>query len=407
MENVLADQKDITTHDHHSTQIKLINLLITSPINTESINYDKETFENLDYLDLMLSNPNSKYSLSLLELIIHYDMHNALDIYVDKCISITMQLHDNVLRIDENAGRVFTRIIELCLDKIFDENFDITNLIGSLFVICSNAPRILRKVCLAIFNAGAKIDEFLGYRTVCMILIFRYYIGKVMMKNMTNPNVLIECKKIQSMANFNNLSNYVMMSLVRILIADDIGDDFILKLCDSVVNNHCENLMDFCLHMLPENTDFSDICKLIELDIKSFQLTHPLQQDYPLQQSHPSHSLHSIKVKRIHKSNSVKQISKHALKKDSPNESLLKSTSDDKLTSISFSMSIESVKQLLHTIELDMYDDIIDLNGITSHVFIELTIDKMKMIGITNKVHQKNIYKLIKKHKKGNNMMTI
>ena len=441
MESVSDDQKYII-HDNYPIKVQLINKLIIDQTNTEytilnfkpnddkeilnspilnikSIKCDCDTFEKLDYLDLILHNSNPQYSFSLLELILHYDMYDALDIYINKCILITMKFHDNVLRIDENAGRVFTRIVELYLDKIFDENFDVTNLIGSLFVICSNAPRILRKICLAIFNAGTKIDDCLGYRTVCAIIIFRYFVGKVMMRNMTNPNVLIECKKIQSMANFNNSSNHMMMSLVRILIADDIGSDFTLKLCDSVVNNHCENLMEFCILILPENTEVADICKLIERDIKSCQSTHIIQssqssqssQSYQssksTQQSYPSHSLQAIKVKRIHKSNSVKQISKHAYKKDSSNESLPKNTSDDKLTSISLSMSIESVKHLLHTIELDMYDDIIDLNGITSHVFIELTIDKMKMIGITNKVHQKNIYKLIKKQKKRDSAMTI
>ena len=198
-----------------------------------------------DHMDSLLNNKNKLYSSIILELIIHLELYDVLKTYLNNCITYEMQFHDSIFRDDHNGIKALDRFVQICLDKFFDKNIN-NHLLGNLFVICSNAPKILRDTCLILFNEGvAKKDDSFAYRTICSLIVFRYYLGQIIPRNITNETVILECKTIKQCANFEKFSDPIMMSLVKILISNDVGGGLEFKLSNKEIISDLEMLISF------------------------------------------------------------------------------------------------------------------------------------------------------------------
>lgn len=219
--------EEIQSIDVDKVISKLINTIISNHINS------------------LLQHEDRSHSIAILELLIHFDMQETLKIYLSNCTSLEMQSCDNIFRDENNRLKVLDRLVQICLDKFFDKNIN-NNLLGNLFVICSNSPKILRNTCSILFNEGTKINDLLGYRTICSLIVFRYYLGQIIPKNIANTNVILECKTIKHCANFEQFSDPVMMSLVKILISNDIGGDMEFKLNDHAIMDGLKILVSLC-----------------------------------------------------------------------------------------------------------------------------------------------------------------
>lgn len=325
----------------------------------------------------------SKYPIELLELIIHYQLTDLLFDYLCMCIMEVIKNPENILRSDDNYSIVLTRFVEICLDNKFD-NININdNLLGNLFIICSDAPKVFRNVCNKLLDEANKLDTILGYRAVCTLVIFRYYLAKIIIGNITDRSKIMECKTFQKNINFdmtldenhNKSINSTILSLIKIITAEEIGCDIIFTLSDTVVNKYIGHIVNVCSAEFNDDLEIIRLCNEICINVNSNE--------------EDKINIYATQNKYTHTSKSMQMIRR-------------KSYVNRKSINIpnyidSSTKSIEITKYLLNMVDLSIYEEIIDNHKITHTMFFGMDKNKLLKIGIINKKHQKIIIHLIKK----------
>jgi len=335
------------------------------------------------YTSLFLDQRSSKYAVELLELVIHYELTDLLLDYLNLCITEIIKNPENVLRANDNYSVILTRFVEICLDKKFDNVYCNDNLLGNLFIICADAPQILRKVCNKLFNDANKLDPILGYRAVCILVIFRYYLAKVIIQNISDRSKIIECKNLQKNINFDGNIDIRILSLIKIITAEDIGNDIIFVLNQSTINKYVSDVISVC------NKEFSDDLEIIKL---CGEIYGDIKYDNCNNTGNTGNNVYNDVE------NYVENVTYMQMSKTVPiirrKSYIIKN--ENKIFSVS-PKSIEITKYLLNAIGLSIYDDIIDKHKVTHYIFFELDKNKLSKFGIINKKHQKSILMLIKK----------
>jgi hypothetical protein len=176
---------------------------------------------------------------NILELLLYFENSQAINDLLNICItSFIIESDKLILRSDSIAISVLVRFIEICLDPIFNTTLkmDQSNIPLIILHVTSLAPVILRKTCRNIFNRlMLKLNnEKIAYRAICTLVCFRYILPKIIFHNISNKNIIMECKRIQTMCNFNIDDNdnitIQIMSSVQMLCASRIGAKLDFKL---------------------------------------------------------------------------------------------------------------------------------------------------------------------------------
>lgn len=249
-----------------------------------------------DYVDVFLMADDQSRAIKLLELLLYFDLKCAYR-YLKKCVKLIVLDGEMLLRANSIAKFVLCRFVEICLDDLFDKYYKGNDIISECFMICSNAPTILRTVCHYIFNTCRKVNEndsinMLGFRAVSLLVIFEFYIGKILKIYKNDPVQIMECNKIKNISKFDKDANVMMMSLIKMLTCHNIGTALILK--NDVVDTVPKNLIDITqdLELLDSMHCFGEDTTIISVmceQIKSNMGCH-----IGLRDSFSSHSCSSI-----------------------------------------------------------------------------------------------------------------
>lgn len=330
---------------------------------------------------------SSKYPIELLELIIHYQLTDLLFDYLYMCISEVVKNPENILRSDDNYSIILTRFVEICLDSKFNDINVSDNLVGNLFIICSDAPKFFRKVCNKLLDEANKLDSILGYRAVSTLVIFRYYLAKIIIGNITDRSKIMECKTFQKNINFdmtldenhNKSINSTILSLIKIITAEEIGGDMIFTLSDTVVNKYIEHVIDVCSLEFNDDLEIIRLCNEICININSNEEN---KTNINIQTDKYTYTAKTVPI-----------IRRRSYINRNPNNIC----NNIYVNHVSPGKSIEITKYLLNIINLSIYEEIVDNYKITHNMFFDMDKSKLSKIGIINKKHQKSIIYLIKK----------
>lgn len=224
---------------------------------------------NHAYLDEIFK--NKEMTMIMVEIMFHYHL-DAIDDLISYCIDKSILDKNTMLRDDNIPTCVFLKITDLMLTDIFNHNFNINELTGSLLLICSRAPFELRKMCLKIFNKSNSIEPDFGYKAVVSLVLFRYFSSTVISKHNRNKNLNIvrKCKDIITV--FNNPSDECMRSMVRMIIDTGNGKHFDYSIEKNIL---CKMINQFA-------TFVNDKISIIELDDTLRDWCNFLKMKFPM-----------------------------------------------------------------------------------------------------------------------------
>lgn len=386
---------------------------------------DPSQFLNImidDHLDVFIdiNNKNTIQGTRLLELLVHYNKNDTVFRYLVRCVRMIMVGSSLTLRSDSTATKILVKFVEICLDDLFDKYYTGKNLIGDIFVICSNAPNALRYVCYTIYSMYNNLNlqsDIAGYRAICTLIIFRYYLAKVISKKPTK-DVIEECKKIQEIANFNKEEGDItMMSLVKILISFDIGGSISFNLNDNIVDEYLLDIITL-IKTIPEllKEKFIMISNM-ELKIdetrQQNRITNPKIRlstgtisTSPTSTPANSPEQTPRTTPRITPRTVMRSISEKLLRVRSREDTIMERPpiqTEERISYIDKSgsqdiFSKNIAKRLLHDIGINMYDSLMNQNNITCSILLHLTEADIIKLGITNAEHIMKIKKLVRKY---------
>ncbi|QKF94553.1 Ras GTPase activating domain protein [Fadolivirus algeromassiliense] len=322
--------------------------------------------------DIFLNINDSFFGIKLLELLVHYGQHNTLCRYLEKCVNLIISESDLILRSDCIATNILSRFVEICLTEPFNKFCNQKDILSECFILCSNAPDILRYVCYLLFNACSKINpsdpiNMLGYRAVSILVIFRFYNGTIANKHLHNKEIINECKKLQSIARFDDVPNTMIMSLIKMIIAYDIGNSLTYKFNEETINNNLQHIIIFSRKNIDESNNIHNLCDTIE---KKMSRSSRILKRIP--------SLRSLGKQKV---------------KELPRKS--KSFND---TIYGDDDTVELTKKIFQDAGLTMYNELIDENCITLLDLLSLDKESVEKLGIKNKEHINKILKIVQKY---------
>lgn len=355
-----------------------------------------------NHLELFLDHDDSQYASRLFELLLKYGTHEKICNFLLKCIQLSVGISTLTLRSDNVAIAMLNKFVELCLIDVFNKYYE-GNILGDLFVICSNAPTILRFMCKEMFKAFNEFNSDnsnAGYRAVCNLIVFRYYLSKII--NMDNEKkTRDECKRINSLGNFNandTENDASMMSLVKMLIADDIYKGIVFDIPTNISHEYSLDIINYIKNPAKYPVQYMQSTKLtheiVELSCSIEKKILRLQVD-----TDQSASIQTAAFLETKPDDTINRPRRASLT-NFLNKTRIKQRKGVNFTNDDINIVEESktyVKTLFREDGLTMYDSIIDERNITINVFMKSTIDEITQWGITDKNHIKKITKLIKK----------
>ena len=187
----------------------------------------------LNKIGFLLDLSKDEGGVYFLELLLNNNMQEECLTYLEKCIEKAIPNVDNIFRDNCIAINILKKFVEICLNNSFDKNSSKENLLKNLLNICNESPKILRQLCKKIFDDLNAKKENLGYRGVCSLVVFRFYLASMTLKYITNKEVINECKRIQKLANFNEEEDFTMQSYVNVLTEDKQGNTLNYKITHS------------------------------------------------------------------------------------------------------------------------------------------------------------------------------
>lgn len=297
---------------------------------------------------------DASYGIKFLELLLHYEKYDAALKFLAKCVDMIDWDGQLILRQDNIAIQILSGFVSICLKQSFAKHYTGTNLLGECFLICSDAPQILRCVCHLIFKiCGIKnpsdSKNLIGYRAISSLIIFRYCLGEIVNRNLHDETVMMECKKIKDISSFGENCNPMIISLIKMLISCDIDCELDFRLCEPHIHRN-----------------FGYIIRLLESVLDKSNEIIILSKSSP------------YGIRRMRRQNVFNRISS--------------------LKTIQNNTQQELIKRILSDYGLDMYSTKFNENNITFDSFLQLDAETIGTLGIENTDHKKKILKLVQKY---------
>lgn len=298
-----------------------------------------------------------EFSIKLIEILIFLNMKSQLLAFLEICINEVAKDQDNLLRTNCNATLILEKFVEICMDDEFEKHYRGENLLGELFIIASNAPRLLRIICRKLLDATNKNNQNLGIRGVYVLVAFKYYLSKIINLNVNDENKISECSAFHKTINKDLEMNNSIISLINMLILDNVGNNITFKIKTYKAIQHIKYIINIAESELLRDKNMLYICELIKKDFYTNNRQMP-----------------ALKSKSF-TSNSKFKSNKH----------------NNNIYGDNTIMGTYLTKKVFSIIEYDMYNTLIDTSQITFKRFLKC--DKKKLIeyGIVNKYHQKKI----------------
>ena len=343
------------------------------------------------YTSFLVTFNEHNYSIQLMELLLHYRLYDEFYTFIDQCISGVLLFTDNIMRMDNAYTDIFNRFTEICLYEDFDK-YKGNHIMANLFLISANAPKEFREVCHKLFMKAEANQKYLGYRAVCTMVVFRYYLSRIVANNIENRGIINECKKIQMECNFNaeevefpiEQISCEVMSIINILTSKDLGRSLDFSLSPKAIEEYFESLISILKTHFDE-INSNPLYNLIKLDGSKI-VRHPTPRS--LTNSSSGHSI-------INKNNSGSKISTF-----SKTKSIDEKENKNGGTPRSQRLSREITKRMLHNAGIFEYDEIIDDKELYHCVFLKMDRKELKKLGITDKTHQDKILEVTKQYNK-------
>lgn len=337
------------------------------------------------HADVFLNITDASYGIKLLELLLHYKNHNSLCRFLEKCVNAIVVDSGLVLRGDSTASNILGKFVEISLNEVFEKYYTGKDILGECFIVCSNAPSILRYICYLIFNACAKLNSsdnvnMIGHRAVSILIIFRYYLGVIINRNLHDKSVIVECKRIQSLASFDQDANPMIMSLIRMLISYDVGEQINFRLTNNNVVENLVTIIGFLREVVDKSHDTIRLCDLVDANIHENSSSNILKKIPSIKNI--GSQIYKARPKTPRTATKSASFIDHTNEYDTDN------------------ISKEITKKIFSDIGLNMYDEIIDEHNISVIELLKLDKHGIENLGIINKEHIRKILKIVQKYNK-------